>query len=161
MRTRLWNELLQVKYNAYYCVHLLAHRKQVLNFFNIVILAFSTGGIMGWKLWENTPVVSCAIIYMISLLKLLQVHLIPSEKDIEKLDKVSDFYFEQYNKLESLWYMQERITEQQLQEEYYKIKESEIEANKILKDVLKRINNKVHKTAKERTNQYFELNFKH
>lgn len=159
MRTRIWNELGQIKYNEFYCIYLLAYRKRLINYFNVIILAFSGAGIMGWKIWENAPVVSCAVISTISLLKLLQTHIIPSDKDIEKLDKVSDFYFEYFNKLEALWYKQDRISEEELQNEYYKIKDSEKEANKLLKDVLKRINNRIHKKANLEATLFLKTNF--
>ena len=104
MRTRLWYELAQAKYNDRYICLLIGRQRQILNGFNMVVAVFSTAGIMGWKFWDNLPVVACGIIAAISLIKLVQPHLIPSDKQIEKLDKVADFYFDFYLKLEALWF---------------------------------------------------------
>jgi hypothetical protein len=159
MRTRVWNELAQIKYNEFYCIYLLARQKRILNYFNIITLIFSTAGIMGWSIWNSLPFVVCVIISFIQLLRLLQTHIIPSDKEIEKLDKVSDFYFEYFNKIEALWYSQARLSEIEIQDRYYEIKETEKDANKILKDVIKRINNGIDKKAKSETLIFLKTNF--
>src|SRR5688572_21537370 len=103
MRERIWHELTQAKHNHQYCCFLLSYWRHVVNIFNIIVLGFSTGGVMGWAFWEALPIASCIIIAAISLLRLLQPHLIPSEKHIDKLDQIADFYFDYFNQLEILW----------------------------------------------------------
>lgn len=159
MRTRIWNELGQIKCNQFYCIYLLARQKRRLNYFNMITLLFSTAGIMGWGVWKEVPFVACAIISSMQILKLLQVHIIPSDKEIEKLDSVSDFYFDYCNSMEQLWYGQERLSEVELEEEYYEIKKSEKDINKILKDVLKSVNRKLHEKANSETLIYLNTNF--
>lgn len=161
MRERIWYELTQVKHNNLYCVYLLSYQRQVLNIFNIIILVFSTGGIMGWAIWKEFPLASCIIIATISLLRLLQPHLIPSDKQIDKLDQVADFYFDYYNKLEPLWmdYYYSRISDTEAQAKFYKIKSSEKSINKTVTEIIKRTNKKVLKKTDIETRAYLKNNF--
>ena len=75
---------------------ILAHRRKVLNIFNIVILGFSSAGIMGWAFWKDFPLIACIIVSLISLLKLISPHIVPSDKQIDKLDEITDFYFDYF-----------------------------------------------------------------
>ncbi len=161
MRLKIWNELSQIKYNENYCLVLLARQKRWLNNFNIMILIFSSAGIMGWALWKEIPFVACAIISLVQILKLLQVHIIPSDKQIEKLDMVTDFYFDYFNKLECLWYDYDnnRVTDKEAQAKYYELKATEKESNKILRDVIKSINSKIDRKANCETHLYLNTNF--
>jgi hypothetical protein len=161
MRERIWYELTQSKHNNLYCVYLLSYLRQVLNIFNIIILAFSAGGIMGWAVWKEFPLASCIIIATISLLRLLQPHLIPSDKQIDKLDQVADFYFDYFNNLEQLWldYYNSRITEKEAQTKFYKIKNSEKTINKTVIEIIKRTNKKVANKTDFETRAYLKNNF--
>lgn len=161
MRNRIWYELTQSKHNNVYCVYLLCYLRRVLNIFNIIILAFSTGGIMGWAIWKELPLTSCIIIAIISLLRILQPHLIPSEKQIDKLDQVADFYFDYYNKIEQLWMdsYYSRISDTEAQSRFYKIKNSEKSINKTVVEIIKRTNKKVVKKTDLETRLYLKNNF--
>ena len=145
MRERLWYELGQVKHNHLYSMFLLARQRRFLNYFNMTILIFSSGGIMGWTIWKNLPIAACVIIAVISLLKLLSPHLVPSEKQIDKLDQVTDFYFNYYNKLEILWLdnYNNRLTEELTQSKFYKLTETEREINKTVNEIVKSTNKKI------------------
>ena len=127
----------QAKHNEIYSTLLAGSYRYWLNIVNIVITTFSTAGVMGWKFWDNAPLVACMIIACISLLKLVLPYFIPSEKQIEKFDKISDFYFDFYLKLEPIWFDFEnnRITEEQMQKKFYEIKRSEREINRIINEI--------------------------
>jgi len=125
----------------------------------MITLLFSGAGVMGWAVWKQFPFIACAIISFFQILKLLQIHLIPSEKDIDKLDKASDFYFDYFNSMEKLWFSQDNYSETELQDKYYEIKKSEKEIDKILKEVLKSVNKRVMKTAELETRIYLKVNF--
>ncbi|KAF2336322.1 hypothetical protein [Flavobacterium daemonense] len=144
MRTRLWYELTQAKYNETYLCHLIARQRRLLNIFNLIVTVFSTAGIMGWKIWNNLPVISCVIIAVISLAKLIQPHLIPSDKQIEKLDKVCDFYYDFYLKLEEIWFHFEndKLSEIEMLEKFQNLKQTEREINQII--------NEIHKSPKKK-----------
>lgn len=161
MRERLWYELTQVKHNQLYCTFSLAYKRQILNIFNIIILFFSSAGIMGWAFWKEFPLISCIIISSISLLKLLSPHLITSEKQIEKLDSITDFYFDYFNKLEYLWFDFEtnKIDEEQLKNKFYELKSSEKNINKSVNEIFKSNNKKLIKKTEVETNNYLIRTF--
>lgn len=52
------------------------------------------------EFWKDFPLVACIIVSLISLLKLISPHIVPSDKQIDKLDEITDFYFDYFNKLE-------------------------------------------------------------
>ena len=86
MRNRIWTELTQSKHNIEFTSTYSDRQRFILRIFNMGILAFSSAGIMGWKIWENLPLIACFIIAGISLLRLLQPHLIMNEKQLKNLD---------------------------------------------------------------------------
>jgi hypothetical protein len=163
MRTRLWDELMQCKHNHYYSLYVLERKKNVVKWFTIVTLAFSgAGGIMGWKIWTNFPLFACIIIALMQLFKLLQPQLIPSDKEIDKLNKVINFYFDYYNKLEQLWYdhYNKRIDDEQAQKKFYIIKATEKEINEIVNEVVKkRVSKRLYERAEIETNSYVNRTF--
>jgi hypothetical protein len=161
MTERLWYELGQVKHNHFYCVFLLARQREQLNWFNIVVLVFSSGGMMGYQLWKEIPLVACIIVAIISLLKLISPHIIPSEKQLDKLDSVADFYFDYFNKLEQLWFDfdKDRITELELQNKFYTLKDLERETNKKVNEIVKRTIKTLATKADTETRQYLKLTY--
>ncbi len=161
MRERLWYELGQTKQNHLYCVHLLALQRRLLNYFNMTILAFSSAGIMGWGFWKETPLVACVIVAIISLLKLLSPHIIPSDKQIDKLDNVTDFYFNYFNKLEQLWldHYNYRLSDEQAQKKFYVLKNSEREISRTVNEIVKSTNKRIYTKADTETRDYLERTF--
>lgn len=161
MRLRLWYEMAQAKYNETYVCNLIGRQRNLLNIFNLIVTVFSTAGIMGWKIWSDLPVIACCIIATISLAKLIQPHLIPSDKQIEKLDKVSDFYYDFYLKLEKIWfdYENDRITEVEMLEKFQSLKQTEREINRIVNEIHKSPNKKIAKTSKTECDIFFQKAF--
>jgi hypothetical protein len=161
MTERLWYELGQVKHNHFYCVFLLGRQREQLNYFNIAILIFSSGGMMGYPLWKEIPIIACTIVAIISLLKLISPHIIPSDKQLDKLDQVADFYFDYFNKLEQLWFDfdRDRITEVELQNKFYSLKDLERETNKKVNEIVKRPIKSLETKADTETRQYLKLTY--
>jgi hypothetical protein len=161
MRDRIWKELGQSKHNHFYSIFLLARQRRILNYFNIIILVFSSAGIMGWPIWQKLPLISCIIVAGISLLKLLSPHIAPSEKQIDKLDQITDFYFDYYNKIEQLWldHYNNRLTEEQAQNKFYKVKATEKEINKLVNEIIKSTNKKIKSKAAKETTNYLRITF--
>jgi predicted metallo-beta-lactamase superfamily hydrolase len=161
MRERLWYELGQVKHNHFYCVFLLSQQRRIMNYFNMTILAFSSAGIMGWSFWKEIPLVACVIVATISLLKLLSPHIVPSDKQIDKLDNVADFYFDYFNKLEQIWldHYNYRTTDEKTQFLFYTLKDTEREISKTVNEIVKSTNKKIHKRADTETRNYLQRTF--
>jgi len=73
-------------------------------------------------------------------LKLISPHIIPSEKQIEKLNSVTDFYFDYFNKIEQLWFdhYNDRINDEEAQTKFYELKNTERETNSHYKPLKKK-----------------------
>ncbi len=161
MRNRIWFELCQAKHNQRYCILLLAYRRRLLNLFTILILTFSGAGVMGWALWKEFPLIACIIISIIQLLRLLQPHLIPTEKQVDKLDSVVDFYFDYCNELEKIWmdYERDKCNDDEAQNSFYTLKASEKQINKSVSELIKMTNKKILIKAEQETREYLKNNF--
>ncbi len=161
MRERIWNELVQAKFNIEFSTLYAERQRLHLRRFNILVLFFSTGGVMGWKFWDTLPLLSCVIIAVISLVRLLQPHIIMNEKQIGNLDNISKFYFNYYNKLEKLWYDSEHetINFEKTKKLFFIIKASEEEINQIVNETLKSKPKDLIAQSKLNADNYFKLIF--
>lgn len=162
MRDRLWHELTQCKHHITYCNFVISYQRRVLNWFNILILIFSTAGVMGWKFWDSFPGISCAIICGMSLIKLVSPNIIASEEKIQKLCKVSEFYVDYFDKIEVLWFdhYYGRINDQDCQKKFYELRSTENDTNKAVNEIIKRTNKNILKKTEKETVIYFERVFK-
>tara|TARA_B110001469_G_scaffold122158_1_gene132466 strand:- start:409 stop:909 length:501 start_codon:yes stop_codon:yes gene_type:complete len=164
MRNRIWNEITQSKHNIEFTSLYCERQRFILRLFNIGILSFSSAGIMGWGFWDKLPLVSCITIALISLLRLLQPHLIMSDEQLKKLDDIHNFYTEYFNKIEKLWYdfESDRITEGQAAKLFFKIKKTETNINPIIIIIIETIKSKpkkIVKKSKEHSDNYFKQIF--
>lgn len=161
MRNRIWTELTQSKHNIEFSTLYSGRQRLILRIFNMGILTFSSAGIMGWKIWENTPLIACVIIALISLLRLLQPHLIMNEKQLKNLDDIHRFYADYYNQIEKLWFdfESDRLTEEQVTKAFFKLKKLETDINPIISDTIRSKPKKIVKLAKSHSDQYFNQVF--
>jgi hypothetical protein len=161
MRDRIWTEITQAKFNVEFAALYADRQRSILRYFNIFILVFSTGGVMGWAVWDRFPLVSCIIISAVSLLRQIQPQLIMTDNQIINLDSISKFYFNYYNALEKLWYINEDnlIDKKNLQKEFFKIKNSESQINSLVDETIRNKPKKLVKKAKMYSDQYFKLSF--
>ncbi|MBE7694324.1 hypothetical protein [Tenacibaculum finnmarkense] len=150
MRNRIWTELTQSKHNIVFTSIYSDRQRFILRIFNIGILTFSSAGIMGWKIWKDLPLIACILIAGISLLKLLQPHLIMNEKQLKNLDDIHKFYADYYNKIEKLWYQfdSNRITEEQATNAFFKLKKLETDINPIIACLVIRLHHHHHHRRK-------------
>lgn len=157
MRDRIWNELAQAKHNVEFSALYCDEQRKFIKWFNIVILIFSTGGVMGWKVWDDIPLIACLVISTVSLLRLLQPQLIMSDKQLIILDQIHIFYCNYYNQLEKLWYEYEdkRINDSDATTEFFKIKNSETEIGIKVSDCIRRKPGYLVNKAKKYSDEYF------
>lgn len=161
MRDRIWRELTQAKFNSEFASIYADKQRSLLRYFNICILVFSSGGVMGWSFWKGLPLLSCIIIAGASLLRLLQPHIIMSDKQISNLDSISAFYFNYYNKLERLWFDLEHNTldNETCKNCFFEIKHSEDKINQIVNETIRSKPKKLIMEAKNNSDNYFKLTF--
>lgn len=161
MRNRIWTELKQAKHNIEFTSLYSDRQRLMLRIFNMCILIFSSAGIMGWKFWDKLPLIACIIIALISLLRLLQPHLIMNEKQLKNLDDIQKFYSDYFNHLEKLWFDFEtdRLNEEQATKAFFKIKKLETNINPIIAETIRSKPRLVIKKAKLHTDMYFNQVF--
>ncbi len=159
MRNRIWTELTQAKHNEEFASLYAERQRKALRYFNIGVLLFSGSGIMGWPFWETLPLIACAIIAIISLLRLIQPHIIMDEKNISNLDKIHVFYVSYYNQLEALWFDYEKSNDDELSSKFFEIKNKENEVNQTINETIRNKPIKLVSKAKEYSDQYFHRVF--
>ena len=135
---RIWLELSQAKKNEIFASLLSMRQRKYLNYFNIFIIIASTGGAMGWKIWEYAPIVSTSIVAIASLLKQMQNELIFDEDKIAKLITIQNFYSDYFSKLEKLFYnyFNSKIDEDEAFIKFYDIKATESEINTTVNETI-------------------------
>jgi hypothetical protein len=134
MRNKLWYELAQSRHGFEYLALFLDVQKRRRKWFKISIIVFSTGGIMGWKLWEYAPQVACAVIAVVELFQLIENQIILKDDKFEKFSDLRTKYLEYSNHLEKLWleYDNESKTENEVRDIYFQLRNNEfVEIQKI------------------------------
>jgi len=116
---------------------------------------------MGWKFWDKLPLIACVIIALISLLRLLQPHLIMNEKQLKNLDDIHRFYSDYFNQIEKLWYdfESDRMNEEQATKAFFKIKKLETDINPIISETIRSKPKLVLKKANLHSDMYFKQVF--
>lgn len=126
MKEMIWYEMTHVKFGDNYLAHYLNRQKLIRKWFKILILIFSTSGVLGWKVWEYIPIVACVLIAIVQLISLVENQIIPTDQDIEKVAKLRNKYIAYFNKLEKLWkdYKAKKIDETKISEEFYLLRKT-------------------------------------
>ena len=139
MRDRIWTELTQAKHNEEFASVYAEQQRTNLKWFNVSVLVFSSGGVMGWAIWDSLPFIACIIIAMVSLIRLLQPHIIMTEKQISNIDIISNFYISYYNKLERLWFDNEHksIDTEAVKARFFEIKDTESEMTSLVNETIR------------------------
>ena len=118
---------------------------------------------MGWKVWESIPVIACAIIAFISLLRLVQPQIIMDEKQIEQLDKMYSICFNHFMLLDKMWHELENShkTDDQIANELHELRQSDImkEYNKLSFLAVRSKPRKLVVKAEKHAHDYFKTNY--
>lgn len=162
IRNRLWTELLQARFNAYYADLYATKQRRLFKRVNLIILMLSTSGIIGWKIWEPYPAIVSILIAVISLIQMLGSNILPTNDKLDSMNKVICFYNGYFNQLEDLWYKYNRysIDTTTMQELFYKIKDSERDISPIVDIIIgNKRDNKVYKETEKITHDYITKHF--
>lgn len=161
MRDRIWTELTQAKHNDEFNGLYSDRQRTWLRYFNIGVLIFSAGGVMGWTVWDGLPLAACVIIAAVSLLRLIQPHIIMTDKQISNLDTIQKFYADYYNKLERLWFDFEadRINDQQAADLFFDIRATENEIMQLVNDTIRTKPKSLVAKAKINSDEFFKRVF--
>lgn len=157
MRERIWYEMVDSKYKIIYLGLFISKQRNRNKYYNIIILIFSTSGVLGWNYMKDLPFISSIIVMIMSIIKLIGTELIPNDNTFKKIEKAIDLYCDHFNKIENLWYELngESINEDKAQKSFYKIMSQEKEISKIVNEVIKGDNKKLQAEAETRSTNYF------
>jgi len=103
MYEKIWYEFIHYKSGDYYLVLYIDRIKLTRKIANISTLLLSTTGILSWKIWVYLPAVTSSIIALIQAFRLIENELIPADKEVEKLYKLREMYYEHSILLENLF----------------------------------------------------------
>ena len=154
----LWSHLARHKYNyEFTCILNSSHRKWI-KYYNIIIIALSTTGIFGWKMWDSYPKIVCAIVAFMTLIKSFESHFLPSDKSIEKLDKIALFYAKSFLRLEKILFELDykKIEEDTAIEQLHEILNSEADLSSLINETIKLDYKKIQDKAKVKADAYFK-----
>jgi|ERR1035437_6754239 hypothetical protein len=160
MYEKIWYEFIHYKSGDYYLVLYIDKIKLTRKIANISTLLLSTTGILSWKIWVYLPAVTSSIIALIQAFRLIENELIPSDKEIEKLYKLREMYYEHSILLENLFidFRSEEISERDAKQNFFALREKtkEIKSfnNRTNVQISKRLQDKADKKTTEYINQY-------
>lgn len=117
--------MLHTMFGSNYLAGYLGLQKTKRKWYKIFTLTFSTGGVLGWPLWEYAPIIACILITVMQLVTLLENHIVPSDQDIENVADLRNKYITYFNKLEKLWTDLEKkvIDEHTAREQFYHLRQ--------------------------------------
>lgn len=160
MRDRIFFEMCQIKFNCFFLSNLLRQKKLYMNIINSIIFIAAITGIGGWKIWEPFPIIACAMILFMSVLKIVLPNFIGDEKYLLKLDDTHNFYVKYYNELEELWYRidDEKLSEAYLRQRFYKeLAVEELKVNQATNEIMSKV---IGRRCENKANKEQEIYFK-
>jgi hypothetical protein len=162
MRTRIWIELAETRFHANFLSALTRRNLLISKYVNIFFLALSTsGGIMGWGIWQSYTSVACIILAAISLFKLISPEIMPSEKRINNLHKLHDYYCQKLQELDELWMdvNSGSYTEREIFNKFSSIVQKDRGINQLVNDTILYKPKKLMAAAKQRTDLYLNKHY--
>jgi len=162
MKTRIWIELGEARFHANFLSALIKRNLLVSKYVNVIFLALSTsGGIMGWHIWQSYTNVACIILAVISLFKLISPEFVPSEKRINNLHKLHDYYCRKLQELDDLWMdvNHGQYTEREIYNKFSAIIQKDRGINQLVNDTILNTPKKLVAEARKRTDAYLTKHY--
>lgn len=162
MKNRIWFELFNAKFKEIYFGKVLGRKMEWYKWINICIIVLSFSGVITFEKCPKYALFTLIITSGFLILNLLFQNIVPNERQINKMEEVVSFYFKYVNQIENLWvsYKRNLLTEDQLQEEFYILKATEQEIEKIQSSIIskniKSIENKSYNEATIYINSIFK-----
>jgi len=160
MYEKIWYEFIHYKSGDYYLVLYIDRIKLTRKIANISTLLLSTTGILSWKIWVYLPAVTSSIIALIQAFRLIENELIPADKEVEKLYKLREMYYEHSILLENLFidFRSDEISEKEAKCSFFELREKtkEIKSfnNRTNIQISKILQNKADKKTTDYIYQY-------
>lgn len=161
-KDRIWFELYNAKFREYYCSYILDKKLFLNKSLNTIIIFFSITTIIAFEKNKTLAIISAIINAFAIILNFIFQNIIPSERTIIKLEEVVSFYISYYNSLEKLWYKytSNNYSIEEIQNEFYLIKNTEIETQKKYSSIIVRMTEKIKNKAEKNTKLFIDKIFR-
>lgn len=165
MRDRIWNELTQTYHDTEYLRIYAKFQSGINRLYNVLILIFSSAGILGWQITKNFPLVVCIITAGLSLMKLVSPFFLMNSKDQRKLDDYHQALCDYYHRLEKFWFKMEgrKIPDEEVTDRFYKLEIKGSALTKKFKDLdimdIWFLKKRARKESVSYTNRVFNSNY--
>lgn len=131
MRTRLWNNLSNIKFKVFYTEKWSKIDEFLGKFYSFILSFVAAGSVAGWSLWKEYPVLWGAIITISQLMHVAKpyVPFIGDDRDMIEMSHEFDLL---YLKYEKLWYNLEydKLSKEDAEDQLYVLKEEECKIEK-------------------------------
>ncbi len=103
MYDKIWYEFTHAKYGEEYLSLYISLQYNLKKAFEIIVLVFSTSGVLGWELWKPIAWIALILLSLIQIFSLISTKILRTDKEIEKISKLRQMYVSYFNELEKLW----------------------------------------------------------
>lgn len=162
LEDRIWYELFNAKFKEIYFGKVLGKKMEWYKWINICITIFSFSGVLSFNDCPIYTLITLIVTTIFLILNLLFQNIVPNERQINKMEEVVSFYFKYVNQIESLWFSYKRnlMSEDQLQKEFYILKATEQEIERIQSSIISKNIKSIEKKANNEANKYISSIFK-
>lgn len=161
MQDRIWNNLANIKFKAFYTCHLSRRAYYIGNAYSFFLAFASAASVSTWALWEKYPAIWATIVAVSQVLHVAKPY-IPFIKGDRELMEISLQYELLYLNYEKLWFDHQKSNCNKITVEntFYKYRNKELDINTRYKHVIcPEITSLIAKADAE-TNNFLVANFK-
>ena len=160
MRTRLWNNLANIRFKAFYCNRCSTFSGILGRTYSFFLSFVSAGCITAWAIWQQHPILWAIIVAIAQVLHIARPYImfLKSEKDFLAMS----FEFKHlYLSYERLWYDLENeiVTAELAEKKFYELREKEIQIERIYQSTYTPKINFLISKAQRDTDSELSLNF--
>lgn len=123
--------MVDLKYGEIYISLYLTRQRQIRKWVKILLIVFSSAGIMSWKVWELAPLFSGVVTSLFQLFSLVENHVFLTESQLEELNELSYKYTNLFYEVELLWQNLEdkSLNIEEIKSKFYSLRKLKNEIN--------------------------------
>lgn len=160
MRTRIWTNLVNLRFKVYYIDGLVDRFQKRDRNLNIFLALVSFGSISAWAVWDAVPWLWGLILAISHVVNAIKPYL-PFHKYVKELN--SKFFLTQeiQHEFERLWYESENglIKDTQVADKFFALQKKAMNALRFSDDIVLSENKEIKEKADLLTKTYIESNF--
>ena len=158
LRNAVWTDFLNAKFGDEYLILYISRQRYIRKLFKVVTVLLSAGGI--WSAFNELKaftVISCTAIGAVQLITSVETYIIHSEKDLDELCSLRLMYYTHSNKLEELWHNLTALTEDEIRDRFFRIREDAKKIEELDNKINVRSHNKLKLEADKKTRNYLKI----